>query len=266
MTRRLSIVAAAATIALTGCGGGGQNNPTTEATSTTVTNTEAAETAVRAFFYRDGALEPVTTRVPQTDAVARAALERLLAGPPAGDDTILPEGVTLDGVTVENGLATASFSGALGEPSRTAQAQIVATLMQFPTVHGVSIQVDGKPVPLQDGAGKVLARPATDADYVDLTRDALIFVRTPLRDSTVSSPVHAEGTANVFEATFQVEIWSGDKLVDTKTITATSGSGTRGTWAATLPLPSGDVRLVFFEPSAADGSHLHPTEVLLHVR
>ena len=111
-----------------------------------------------------------------------------------------------------------------------------------------------------------LTGPATDADYDDLTAEAPIFVRTPTRDSTVSSPVHAAGTANVFEATIHVEIWSADKLVETKLITATSGSGTRGTWEATLPLPSGDVRLVFFEPSAEDGSHLHPTEVLLHVR
>ena len=138
--------------------------------------------------------------------------------------------------------------------------------MQFPTVRGVVVQVDGKPVPLENGAGKELARPATDADFVDLTPEALIFVRTPARDSTVSSPVRAAGTANVFEATFQVAIWSGGKLLDTKTITATSGSGTPGTWATKLALPSGDVRLVFYEASAKDGTPLHQTEVLLHVR
>ncbi len=257
---RLSILAAAA-IALAGCGGG-EPTPTTAGT----TPSTAATTAVRTFFYRDAALVPVTARVPETRAVAQAALEQLLAGPPSGYDTTLPEGVKLDGVKVENGLATASFSSELGEPLRTAQAQIVATLMQFPTVQGVAIQVDGAQVPLEDGSGQELAGPATDADYVDLTADAPIFVRTPARDSTVSGPVHAAGTANVFEATFQVETWSDGKLVATKTITATAGSGTRGTWAATLPVPHGDVKLVFYEPSAKDGSHLHETEVLLHVR
>jgi Sporulation and spore germination/Immunoglobulin-like domain of bacterial spore germination len=256
--RRLSILAAAAVV-LSGCGG---QQASTNATGTATTT---GETAVKAFFYRDAALVPVGARVPQTQAVARAAIEQLLAGPPAGDDTALPKGVRLEDVTIEGGVATASFSSQLGEPPRTAQAQIVATLMQFPTVQGVVIQVEGKPVPLENGAGEQLAR-ATDADYVDLTAEALIFVRTPARDSTVSSPVHAAGTADVFEATFQVEIWSGGKLVDTRTITATAGSGTPGTWAATLPVPSGEVRLVFYEPSAADGSHLHETEVLLHVR
>jgi Immunoglobulin-like domain of bacterial spore germination/Sporulation and spore germination len=151
-------------------------------------------------------------------------------------------------------------------PPRTAQAQIVATLMQFPSVRGVTIEVDGKPVPLENGAGEELTRPATDEDYVDLTTDALIFVRAPARDSTVTSPVRAAGTANVFEATFQVEIWSGGKLLDTKTITATSGSGTPGTWQTRLALPPGEARLVFYDASAKDGTPLHETEVLLHVR
>jgi germination protein M len=174
--------------------------------------------------------------------------------------------VQLDDVAIADGIATARFSGAAGDLPRTAQGQIVSTLAQFPTVRGVRVEVDGSAARLQDGAGDDLARPATGADYGDLTPDAFIFVRTPLRGATVSRPVRASGTANVFEATFQVEIWSGGKLVGTKTITATSGSGTRGTWAAVLDLPQGDARLVFFEPSANDGSHLHETEVLLHVR
>ena len=252
---------AAAAVALAGCGGG-QYAATTEGTTTAT----KAETAARTFFYRDAALVPVTAGAPETDTPARAALEVLLAGPPAGYDTTLPQGVKLESLTIADGVAIASFSSELGEPLRTAQAQIVSTLIQFPAVQGVSIEVAGKPVPLQDGAGEELARPATDADYVDLTAEAPIFVRTPARDSTVTSPVHAAGTANVFEATFQVETWAGGKLVGTKTITATSGSGTRGTWAATLPVPAGEVKLVFYEPSAKDGTHLHTTEVFLHVR
>jgi hypothetical protein len=208
----------------------------------------------------------VTVRVPAAPAVARAALEQLLAGPPSGFETTLPPGVELEELTIADGHARARFSGALGVPPRTAQAQIVSTLAQFPTVRRVSVLVDGKHVPLENGAGRPVAGGATASDYVDLTPEALIFVREPARDSTVSSPVRASGTANVYEATVQVEIWRGAELVDTRTITATSGSGTRGMWAASLALPSGEVRLLFFAPSAADGSHLHETEVLLHVR
>ena len=136
------------------------------------------------------------------------------------------------------------------------------TLTQFPSVRTVSIVVAGiGPVLLQDGSGQSLTGGATAAGYVDLTAAALIFVRTPARDSTVSSPVHVAGTANTFEATFQLEIHAGQKLVRTQTITATSGSGTRGTWSVTLDLPPGEVTLVFYEASAEDGSHLHTTEV-----
>ena len=100
-------------------------------------------------------------------------------------------------------------------PPRTAQAQIVSTLTQFPTVQRVSILVDGKQVPLENGAGRPVVGGAAASDYADLTADALIFVREPARDSTVSTPVRASGTANVYEATLQVEIWRGGELVDT---------------------------------------------------
>ena len=88
----------------------------------------------------------------------------------------------------------------------------------------------------------------------------------PKRDSTVSSPVHASGTADVFEATLVAEIWSGGKLLRTQTLTASSGTGTRGTWTATFDVPPGPARLVLYEPSAENGSHLHTAEVDLTVR
>lgn len=265
MTRRLAILGAVA-LALAGCGGDRGSGTSSSAAATTTTATTTAQTSIEAFFYRGSALVPATVRVPETEAVARAALEALLDGPPAGYDTAVPAGVQVEDVAIDSGgVATARFSRELGDPPRAVQGQIVGTLTQFPTVHGVVIEVGGNAVTLQDGSGEDLAQPATAADYGDLTSDAFIFVRTPVRDSTVSSPVHAAGTANVFEATFQIEVWSSGKLIDTKTVTATSGSGTRGTWSTTLDLPSGDVRLLFFEPSAEDGSHLHPTEVLLHV-
>jgi Sporulation and spore germination/Immunoglobulin-like domain of bacterial spore germination len=262
MTRRLALLAAVA-VALAGCGGS-DSTPTTATTAATGATTRA-QTTVRTFFYRDSALVPVAAGVPETRAVAQAALEQLLAGPPDGYVTTIPAGARLTGVSIADGVATAAFSSELGSSARTAQAQIVSTLMQFPTVHGVKLEVAGKPVSLQDGSGTDIEGPATGADYVDLTALAPIFVRVPARDSTVSSPVHAAGTADVFEATFVVETWSGGKRVGTKTITATSGSGTRGTWTATLSVPNGDVKLLFYEPSAKDGSPLHETVVLLHV-
>jgi hypothetical protein len=255
---------AAVAVTLAGCGSSGNG---TTASTTAATTSTAPTQALGAYFFHAGALTRVPVEVRQAPEVATSALNALLSGPPRGDVSAIPDGVTLAAVAVVDDVATATFSASLGTPTRSAQGQIVYTLSQFPTVHGVSIAVEGSgPVRLQDGSGKDLARPATRADYADLTADALIFVRTPARDSSVSSPVRLAGTANTFEATFQIDIRVGERLLGTRTITATSGSGTRGTWSATLELPTGDVTLVLYEASAKDGSHIHVTQVPLHVR
>jgi hypothetical protein len=70
----------------------------------------------------------------------------------------------------------------------------------------------------------------------------------------------------VFEGTFAVDVWSDGRLLRTQPISASSGTGTRGTWAATIELPPGPAKLVFYEPSAENGSHLHETIVPVDVR
>jgi Immunoglobulin-like domain of bacterial spore germination/Sporulation and spore germination len=231
------VVAVAAAALLTGCGSK-NTAPTTTGTST------GPQVALKVYFYRGNALVPVTVRLPKTQAVASAAIDALLAGPPVGYQTAIPAGVRLESVAVASGDASAHFSSSVS--SHTAQGQVVYTLTQFPTI----TSVDGS---TRDG-------------FADLSPDAAIFVAEPKRDSTVSSPVHASGTADVFEATFVAEIWSGGKLLRTQTLTASSGTGTRGTWSATFDLPPGPARLVFYEPSAENGSHLHTAEVDLTVK
>jgi immunoglobulin-like protein involved in spore germination/sporulation and spore germination protein len=220
---------------LAGCGGGGGGTSTT---------TTGGQVALKVYFFRGNALVPVTVHVPETQAVAAAAIGALLAGPPAGYETAIPAGVTLQSVAVSTGVATARFVP--DKLVRAAKAQVVYTLTQFPTI----TSVDG----------------ATALDFADLTPQAAIFVAQPIRNSTVTSPVHASGTADVFEATFQAEVWSGHRLLATQTITASSGTGTRGTWSATFDLPPGPARLVFFEVSADNGARLHETSVDLTVR
>ena len=48
-------------------------------------------------------------------------------------------------------------------------------------------------------------------------------------------------------------------------VTATSGSGTRGTYDVTIPFeaPNGLGKLVVYERSAADGSKIHAVEIPL---
>jgi len=214
------------------------------ASRSTVPVTTAPQLTLKVYFYRGNALVPVTVKVPETRAVATAALSQLLAGPPAGYRSAIPVNVSLESLAISNGDASPRFS--VGSFSHSAEGQIVYTLTQFPTV----TSVDG----------------STRADFVDLTPAALIFVGQPIRDSTVSSPVRASGTADTFEATFAVDVWSGGKKLRTQTITASAGSGQRGTWSATFDLPPGPARLVFYEPSAENGEPLHETELDLTVK
>jgi hypothetical protein len=234
---------------------------TTTTTGTTTTTTPGTQ-PVKAYFYRGGGLVPVAVRVPKTDAVATAALHALLDGPPGGASTAIPAGTKLLNLTIgANGFATADFSPGLAGAPRTAQAQIVYTLTQFPSVKGVLIDEAGQPIALTDGAGATVYTPVWRDTYVDLTPDAPIFVATPKRDSTVSSPVTVSGTALVFEATFALEVRSGSTVLEHDTITASAGAPDRGSFSKTLDLAPGDYQLVLFEPSAQDGSPLHTTTV-----
>ncbi len=91
-----------------------------------------------------------------------------------------------------------------------------------------------------------------------------IVVESPLPGDRVTSPIRVSGTANVFEATvsFEVRDQAGAVVLSTFT-TATSGTGTRGTFDTELAVPDihGPVTIVAFEASAEDGSPLHVVRV-----
>jgi Sporulation and spore germination/Immunoglobulin-like domain of bacterial spore germination len=231
---------------VSGCG----SKTSTSRTVPPSTTTGAATRSLQVYYLRGNALVPVTVSVSQTPAVATAALQKLLAGAPAGYTTAIPSGTQLESLAVSRGRATVRLS--TDRLTHSAQGQIVYTLTQFPTITAV----DGGP----------FAAPAGRTDFTDLTAQSPIYVARPARDSTTSSPVHASGTADVTEGTFAVDVWSGGRLVRTQTIQATSGTGTRGTWSATIELPPGPAKLAFYEPSAENGQHLHETTVLLTVR
>jgi hypothetical protein len=134
-----------------------------------------------------------------------------------------------------------------GEASeRTAEE--VYTLSQFDP---------SKPV---DVGGKSYTR----ADFEDLT--PAILVESPLPFASVGSPLRVWGTANTFEATFEYELLDGSgKVLAHHFVTATSGSGTRGTYDFTIRFdaPPDRGKLVVYEVSAADGSRIHQVEIPL---
>ncbi len=127
-------------------------------------------------------------------------------------------------------------------------AEIVYTLSQFDP---------SKPV-------EVGGKQYTRGDFEALT--PAILVETPLPFDAVSAPLRVTGTANTFEATFEYDLIDQDgKVLKHDFVTATSGSGTRGTFDFRVPFeaPNGVGRLVVYERSAADGSKTHVVEIPL---
>jgi germination protein M len=245
---RRALLALVLVLSLAGCGGGGDAATTTD----TGTATAPVETTdVRVYWFYDGKVWPALREVEQTQAVATAALEELLAGPTDEEEvqfsfsSAIPEGVDLRSVTVENGVARVDLSGDLPE---RALAQVVYTASQFPTVD--SVEVGGESY--------------TRNDFEDLT--PAILVESPLYFEEVGNPVRATGSANTFEATFQYELTDTDgRVVDDGFVTATSGSGTRGTFdftTSTYEIPFDGVgALVVYELSAKDGSRTNLREI-----
>ncbi|MFA5355383.1 MAG: GerMN domain-containing protein [Candidatus Paceibacterota bacterium] len=128
-----------------------------------VFGTPAEKMTVKAYFNNNELdpeitcveVFPVEREVPKTQAAARAALEELLKGvTPAeqedGYGTSINSGVAIQSLTIENGVARADFSEALGfqigGSCRVAaiRSQITQTLKQFPTVNQVIISIDGR--------------------------------------------------------------------------------------------------------------------------
>jgi germination protein M len=250
--------------------------PTTTESTTTDTTTVRAYFVLGSFVDNAG-LVPVEREIPQTQAVgaavAAAAIEALLAGP---NDTELgaspamytniPEGTRFLGLTIANGLATVNLSSEFGADGGSASvrgrlAQVVYTLTQFPTVTGVLFQVDGVPKTVFGADGLTFDGPLGRADFTDQL--PAIFVDQPAWGGVLGSPARLVGLANVFEASFQVEILgASDRLFASGPVTATCGTGCWGSFDVTIPyVGAGDrATLRVFEPSAKDGSRTNTTE------
>ena len=231
-------------IVLVGCGGGHKQTTTT---TTTTTPPPPTTTTIRIYFLRHGRLQPVLRQVPKTTKVVDAALSALF-GRPSKDEAELGLSTAIPSITM-------TFAPAGGDIvrlktdrlPRAALAQVVYTLTQFPSSR--TVEVNG--------------RRYTRADFEDET--PIILVESPLPFQRVTSPLHATGTANTFEATFQYDLVDPDgKLIKTHFVTATSGTGTRGTFDFSVPFTvsrDGLGKLVVYELSAADGSRIHQIEI-----
>jgi germination protein M len=250
-----SLALALAVIAA-GCGtsddesSGGEPPPPPKTATTTTTETEAGATHVAVYFLRGGELGFAERSVGPTPRIATAALEQLFAGPTreeqdAGLTSDVPPATELVSLEIENGEAVVEVSKPL---DRLAALQVMHTLAQFATVERVRLGGDEY----------------TRAD----TEEALpaILVESPPPNATVASPLRIRGTANTFEATFMVELRAegeGKPLLS-DFVTATSGSGTRGTFDKRLDFVADRERpgkLVVYERSAEDNSIVNKVEI-----
>ena len=108
-------------------------------------------------------------------------MNALLAGPTAAEagdrrsSTAIPDGTTLLGVTIKNGVATVDLSTEFDSGGGTASmqyrlAQVVYTLTQFTTVKSVVFQIEGETVTVFGSEGIVLDGPVGRADYTTSCR------------------------------------------------------------------------------------------------
>jgi germination protein M len=250
--RAALLLAVAAAVLLSACGG--DDGPTVTDTDTVTLPTLSAG---KVYWVRDGKVWPAARELPATNTET-AALEELFAGPTDQEEadlefeTAIPErdeSVEISRLEISDGAASFSPPRDL---TRRARAQVVYTLTQFPTIE--SVEIDGQRY--------------TRADFDEQTPSVL--VESPLPFEGVTSPIRVTGTANTFEATFHYTLTDTDGLiVDENFVTATSGTGTRGTFEFTtdeytVPF-DGIGALIVFERSAEDGSKMNIVEIPLRM-
>jgi germination protein M len=239
---RRAFVPLAAVLLLAGCGGskhvaGSTTSPApkpTPSTTGTVQGQVGQDVELYLIDPTDHKLYAVRRDIEPTRAVGAAALSALAEDA----DSEVPPNLNL---TIENGAATVTGS----ELSPAALAQVVYTLTQFPTVKSVN--------------GKT--RKAVESLV------PAILVESPTAEATVSSPLRVTGNANTFEATFEYDLEDENgKVLHHDFVTATSGSGERGTFDFTIPFHvtrEQEGALVVYESSAENGSHINVRRIPL---
>jgi germination protein M len=253
--------------------------PSPSATVASAAPTEPApdEISIKAYFLLFGNIEgptplvPVNRDVDGTVAVARAAMEQLLGGPTLDEGahdlrvgtigTQIPEGTTLLGIDIEDGVATVDLSGEFAsgdiegderESWALRLAQVTYTLTQFPTVESVGFLVDGKPAAAIEGH---------EGSPIDLaTRDAYtdqlpaIFVDEPAWGGALSNPLTVAGRAQILgeQPEFHAALVSRttDEIVVQETVRQTCPPGC---WQ---PPGGGPFRFQISVPDAGEGYDL----------
>jgi hypothetical protein len=227
--RKLLLPAGILLLLATAAGCGSHSSMTTEQT-TVATTAPAATTEVTVFRVHSGQLRAQAVEVPQTQAVAGAALHAL-------------------GVSASVQIADGTATVALAQAPADQVAEIVYTLTQFPTVQRVDV------------AGRSGLTRDDFAAY-----EPPILVETPAVGAAVPATFTVSGTASVFEATLVIELRRNGTVLVKQTVTASEGAPGRGTFSTTVHAPSaGAATIAAYAPSAADGTPQHEQDVAVTV-
>lgn len=248
--------------------------PSTAAPAETPTPTPAAVTQSVRLWLTLEEFTGLTVRQAQVTPpqFATAAVNELLKGPTASESsngwgTAIPAGSQLLGIDIANGVATVDLSkefesGGGSLSARLRLAQLVYTLTEFQTVQSVALEIEGRPATTFSSEGIVIDGPMTRDEFEDVM--APIIVETPIAGQRVSSPIKISGNANVFEATVSIEVLIGDETAAATFVTATCGTGCRGTYSKNVrvQMPEETEALIrVFESSAQDGRPIHVVSV-----
>jgi germination protein M len=229
------LIVALAVMLVAGCGGDEEATPD-------------EVSVARVYFLLDDQVWPVARDIPEDGDAAHHVLAELAEGPSSDEQEMGLENAFPDDVeaTVMNGVATVE-SGSDLTTEQLAQLLYSLTMLTEPVVEAV--EIDGESY--------------TRADFEEQTPSVL--VESPLPFEDVEAPITASGTANTFEATFQYELLDADgNVIDENFVTATSGTGTRGTFEFVTAAVDDVAALVVFEHSAEDGSRMREVEIPLN--
>ena len=258
---------------------------TTQARETTTTPGETTTTSLPpgeefpVYFFFDGfPVEPGPYLAPVARSGAGEigdALTALLSGVTGSESEMglssaIPEGTTLLGVGVANGIASIDLSGEFESGGGSLSvlgrvAQVVYTATWFEDINAVEFLIEGVPVDVLTGEGLIVDRPQTRSDYLDLL--PAIFIDEPSWGSGVVSNMTVSGLATTESGVVHYVVVDADGLIvaegDITTIV-----GDRSEFTTTVDLGSvvnpGPGSIIVFE-SDPDGTQLHVLEYPLTI-
>jgi hypothetical protein len=242
-------------------------SPTPAAATVTAAPVPSGTALVRAYFVLGaGGLVPVLRTIPATTGVAAAAMRQLIAGPTATElganpaiGSAVPPSTRLLGLAITNGVATVNLSsefltGYSPSAPDARYGQVVYTLTQFTTVKSVVLQFDG-----QASSGIAGQRSANQDQLL-----RAISVDHPAWGAGAAHPVLVSGVANVFEATFRVQVKDANaKVLADQQVTASCGTGCWGAFSTSVAYAVTKAQwgtLRVFDLSAKDGTPENVTE------